>query len=170
MSVDNGSVGRQGQTRARPFHGGSTQGRRNLRKLRNATRALFAAARSVGSSVLASEERAGQDADWAINVSVLESCSSPVFCPCSFTGKPPASSAMHQGQAMTQHVCRFNQAYKVNSGHAGSVRFDNARFWFLGDVGDDFEKPKLDWAVLTFDSSLPAEQRDAVLGVLRHLR
>ena len=113
---------------------------------------------------------AAQSADWAINVSVLESCSCPVFCQCFFTGKPPASMAMHDGHSMTQHVCRFNQAYRVNSGHAGAVPLDGARFWFTGDAGDDFDKPKLEWAVFTFDSAIPSAQRDALLAVLRHLR
>ena len=131
--------------------------------------AVLTAASSVRGRLFAAE-RHSEDAEWAINVSVLESCSCPVFCQCFFTGKPPASMTMHQGHAAAQHVCRFNQAYKVNTGHAGSVRLDGARFWFLGDAGDDFEKPKLDWAVLTFDSGLPAGTRDALLDVLRHLR
>ena len=130
---------------------------------------VLAAFRWVGSSLFAADApKAG--AAWALNMNVLESCSCPVFCQCFFTGKPPAMSAMHKGHAMTQHVCRFNQAYVVNKGHAGSVRLDGAKFWFLGDAGDDFAKPKLDWAILTFDPSVLQEQRDALLGVLRHVR
>jgi len=112
-----------------------------------------------------------QDLAWALNVSVLESCSCPVFCQCFFSGKPPAAEGMEHHHAETaKHYCRFNQAYQVNSGHAGSVRLDGLRFWFLGDAGDDFDKPKLDWAVLHFDPSMSHAQRDALLGVIRHLR
>lgn len=138
--------------------------------------AMLAATRALGRTALADERPqsppARDAAAWAIDVSVLESCSCPPFCACFFTGKPPATAVGrpgHDGMAM-QHVCRFNQAYRVNSGHAGSVRFDGARFWFAGDAGDDFDKPKLEWARLTFDTRLSAEQRDALLGVLRHLR
>lgn len=110
-------------------------------------------------------------AEWSLNMDVLESCSCPVFCQCFFTGKPPAAEGMHHGHAAgEQHYCRFNQAYRVNSGHSGEVRLDGVRFWFLGDAGDDFGKPKLDWAILTFDPSVSGAQRDALLGNLRHLR
>jgi len=107
---------------------------------------------------------------WTLNVDVLESCSCPVFCQCFFTDKPPASMVMDHGHGHEQHVCEFNQAYRVNSGHAGSVRLDGARFWFAGNAGDDFDKPKLEWAVLTLDSQMTDEQRAALLTVIRHLR
>ena len=112
-----------------------------------------------------SPSRRGNPA-WALNVDVLESCSCPVFCQCFFTDKPPATMNM-AGRA--QHVCEFIQAYHVNSGHLGSVNLDGARFWFAGNAGDDFDKPKLEWAVLTTDSALSAEKRDALLTVVRHL-
>lgn len=135
--------------------------------------AVLAAARALHADSLAAEPvrpRARRAPAWSLNVDVLESCSCPVFCQCFFTDKPPATMRMDHGHAMgEQHVCRFNQAYRVNSGYAGDVRFDGARFWFAGDAGDDFDKPKLEWAVLTFDAALPAGQRDALLGVLRHL-
>lgn len=130
---------------------------------------LLAASPLLSDSVLHAEDDAAS-ADWSLNMDVIESCSCPVFCQCFFTGKPPASMAMRAGDMMTEHVCRFNQAYKVNAGHAGKVRLDGARFWFLGDAGDDFGKPKLGWAVLTFDPAVTHEQREALLGVLRHLR
>ena len=109
-------------------------------------------------------------ASWSLNMDVLESCSCPVFCPCFFTGKPPATAGMHSGHSEMQHVCRFNQSYKVNVGHAGAVSLDGAKFWFTGDAGDDFEKPKLDWAVLTWDPNVSKGQREALLSILRNLR
>lgn len=50
------------------------------------------------------------------------------------------------------------------------MQLDGARFWFAGNAGDDFDKPKLEWAVLTLDSQMTDEQRDALLTVIRHLR
>lgn len=136
---------------------------------------------------------AAAHADWSLRVSVLESCSCPVFCQCFFTGKPPQPNQMeaHPGAHMDSYgdahmsghsdhahahagaahpFCRFNQAYQVVSGHSGSVSLDGSRFWFLGDAGDDFAKPKLEWAMLSFDSRVSQAQRTALLGVLRHLR
>lgn len=110
-------------------------------------------------------------AEWSLNMKILESCSCPVFCQCFFTGKPPAAESMGQHRsAGAQHYCRFNQAYQVESGHAGPVRLDGARFWFSGDAGDDFGKEKLEWAVLMFDPKVSRDQREALLGILRHLR
>lgn len=112
-----------------------------------------------------------KDLPWAISVDVLESCSCPPFCQCFFTSKPPASMEMGAGHEMgSKHVCRFIQAYHVNRGHSGDVVLDGVRFWFAGDAGDDFDKPKLDWAVFTFDSSMSQQQKDALMSVLRHLR
>lgn len=130
--------------------------------------ALLAASSVVRADRLAAwKPRPRKDLAWALNLDVLETCSCPVFCQCFFTDKPPASM---DGPGMKeQHVCRFDQAYRVNAGHVGAVQLDGARFWFAGDAGDDFDKPKLAWAELTFDSSLSREQRDALLVALRHL-
>lgn len=127
-----------------------------------ATQTLFLRTRSLAAQPSAPRKSPA----WALSVDVLESCSCPVFCQCFFTDKPPASMDM---EGHERHVCEFIQAYHVNAGHLGSVRFDGARFWFAGNAGDDFDKPKLEWAVLTFDSALPLEQRDALLTVIRHL-
>lgn len=142
--------------------------------------AVLAASPSIRGNTLASLGRPVGNArrplaawpfdEWSLNVDVLESCSCPVFCQCFFTDKPPASEITGPGNMSgMQHVCRFIQAYRVNTGHSGSVGLDGVRFWFAGDAGDDFDKPKLEWAMLTFDSGMSREQRDALLGVLRHL-
>ncbi|MGE5243304.1 MAG: DUF1326 domain-containing protein [Betaproteobacteria bacterium] len=115
--------------------------------------------------------------DWSINMSVIEACSCPMFCQCFFTGKPPASGGHgeqgaghgdHMGGKAT-HFCRFNQGYKVNAGHFGAVQLDGAKFWFAGDAGEDFALPKLDWAVLRFDSAVTREQREGLLAILHSL-
>ncbi|PYV92309.1 MAG: hypothetical protein DMG05_05060 [Acidobacteria bacterium] len=38
-----------------------------------------------------------------------------------------------------------------------------------GDLGGDFSKGQMDWAVVTFDKSMTKEQRDAVGAILGHL-
>lgn len=111
---------------------------------------------------------ASGETDWSVNMTVMETCSCPLFCQCFFTGKPPADCNMNMG-GEKMGFCRFNQAYKVNSGSFGSVRLDGCMFWFAGDAGEDFALPKLDWAVLTFDSSVTKDQRDALTTILHHI-
>jgi len=108
---------------------------------------------------------AASSAEWLINMTVLESCSCPVFCPCFFDNPVPETSSMHHGQMVKEHACRFNQTYIVNNGHLGSVRLDGARFWYGGN-GGDFQHDKHEWAVLTFDPAVSKAQRDALLSLL----
>jgi uncharacterized protein DUF1326 len=68
-----------------------------------------------------------------------------------------------------EHFCRFNNAYKINHGHAGNVKLDGAKFWVAGDLGSDFSTGKMDWAVLTFDSAVTPEQREAIKTILGHV-
>jgi hypothetical protein len=107
--------------------------------------------------------------DWSVNMTVMETCSCPLFCQCFFSGKPPASCNMNMGGGNDMSFCRFNQAYKVNSGHYGSVRLDGTMFWFAGDAGEDFAFKKLPWAILTFDTSATKDQRNALTAILHHL-
>lgn len=114
------------------------------------------------------------DLEWSLSMNVLETCSCPVFCQCFFTSKPPAAripaGARHHHHGADEHYCRFNQAYVVREGWRGATSLDGVRFWFLGDAGDDFDKEKLEWALLTFDPSTSQEQRVALLDMLRHVR
>jgi hypothetical protein len=111
-------------------------------------------------------------ADWALNATIIEACSCPMFCQCYFNDKP-AAHAGHDGHAAHggagQHFCRFNNAFRVNKGHAGGVKLDGAKFWVAGDLGGDFSKGQMDWAVLTFDPAVSKEQRAAIANALGHL-
>ena len=119
---------------------------------------------------------------WALDVSVMESCSCRVFCQCFFTGLPlgveqqeqqeqHAGPAAHDAHAASAtHACQFNQAYRVNAGYYGDVRLDGAKFWYAGNAGPDLREKVWDWSVLTFDADLSPVQRDALLGMLRTLR
>ncbi len=128
---------------------------------------MLAAAQWMGSGVYADEAKTQKSAEWAINMTVLESCNCPVFCPCFFTGGPPESTRMVHGKMVKEKACRFNQVFRVNSGHLGAVRLDGARFWYGGD-GGDFQQPKNEWVVMTFDPAVTKEQREALLSILHN--
>ena len=70
-------------------------------------------------------------ADWAINATAIEACSCPHFCMCYFNPHP----AGHHENGKTEHYCKFNNAYKVNKGHYGSVDLAGAKIWLSGDLG-----------------------------------
>src|SRR5213593_1991057 len=107
---------------------------------------------------------------WRMNATIIEACSCPMFCQCYFNAKPAEHTGRpgHEGHG-TGHFCRFNNAVNVNSGKYGTVKLDAAKFCVSGDLGGDFSKGQMDWAVVTFDKSLPKEQRDAVGAILGHL-
>ena len=104
-----------------------------------------------------------QSGGWAMNASIIEACSCPMFCQCYFNAEPAGHGEHHE------HFCRFNNAFHVNKGHYGATSLDNAKFWVAGDLGGDFSKGQMDWAVLTFDPSVTKEQRDGIIAVLGKL-
>lgn len=105
--------------------------------------------------------------EWDFNATIIEACSCPMFCQCYFNSKP----ASHHGHAGggSEHFCKFNNAFKVNKGQSGGVKLDGVKFWVAGDLGGDFSKGQMDWAVLTFDPSVSKEQRDAIARILGHV-
>ena len=125
---------------------------------------LFLSIALVAASAVAAHAGEGKEAAketvWSMNTSVIEACSCPMFCQCYF-GIAPAGHEGHEGHA-AEHFCRFNNAYKVNKGTYGSVKLDGAKFWIAGDLGGDFSKGQMDWAVLTFDKATTKEQREAI--------
>jgi hypothetical protein len=98
--------------------------------------------------------------DWAMNATVIEACSCPMFCQCYFNASP-AGHAGHEGHGAA-HFCRANNAYRINKGHHGATNLDGAKFWIATDLGGDFSKGQMDWAVLYFDKALTQAQRDAI--------
>jgi Protein of unknown function (DUF1326) len=122
----------------------------------------------IAVGVWAAEQSAKSAADWAMNASIIEACSCPMFCQCYFNTSP-AGHGGHEGHGEGGHFCKFNNAYKINHGHAGSVKLDGAKFWVAGDLGSDFSKGQMDWAVLTFDPAVKPEQREAIKTILGHV-
>jgi len=106
---------------------------------------------------------------WAVNATIIEACSCPMFCQCYFDTKPAAHAGhgAHEGHVM--HFCKANNAYRVNKGTYGDTKLDGAKFWFSGDLGGDFSKGQLDWGVLTFDPSVTKEQRAGIQTIMGHL-
>ncbi|HWY20807.1 MAG TPA: DUF1326 domain-containing protein [Candidatus Acidoferrum sp.] len=103
--------------------------------------------------------------DWALNATTIEACSCPMFCQCYFNAKPAA----HHEQGTAAHYCKFNNAYKVNHGHYGSTNLEGAKFWITGDLGGDFSKGQMDWALVTFDKATTKEQQEALGSIIPHV-
>jgi hypothetical protein len=106
--------------------------------------------------------------EWKMNATVIEACSCPMFCQCYFN-MAPAGHAGHEGMAAAEHYCRFNNAFKVNKGDYKGTKLDGAKFWVYGDLGGDFSKGQMDWAVVTFDKAMSKEQREGVGAILARL-
>lgn len=108
-----------------------------------------------------------QQPDWAMNATIIEACSCPMFCQCYFNTSPAAHGG-HQGHG-AEHFCRFNNAFRVNKGHYGNIALDGAKFWIAGDLGGDFSRGQMDWAVIHFDPSLTPQQRDGIMAIMTHV-
>jgi hypothetical protein len=122
-------------------------------------------------------DKQAKSPQWAMNATIIEACSCPMFCQCYFDSKPAAHSdkdphaghAGHEAAAGAEHYCKFNNAYQVNKGSYGDVKLDGAKFWLGGDLGGDFSQGKMNWAVLTFDPSVKPEQREGIKTILGHV-
>jgi hypothetical protein len=114
--------------------------------------------------------RAGGEPTWNMNATAIEACSCPMFCQCYFNAGPagPSMAGMSDMKEM-EHYCKFNNAYKVNKGMYGATKLDGAKFWIYGDLGGDFSKGEMNWAVVTFDKAMTQPQRDAVAAICGHL-
>ena len=104
-------------------------------------------------------------ADWALNATAIEACSCPMFCQCYFNPAP----AGHQHEGGQKHFCRANLAYKVNRGHYGETKLDGVKFWVANDLGGDFSKGQMDWAVMYFDKAMTKAQREGLQTIFGHV-
>src|SRR6266852_4982444 len=109
---------------------------------------------------------------WAMNATIIEACSCPMFCQCYFNPEPAShptgGGGIHEGHAAC-HYCKFNNAFRVNKGHYGATKLDGAKFWVAGDLGGDFSKGQMDWAVLRFDPAVTPQQRTGIQAALGKL-
>jgi hypothetical protein len=132
----------------------------------------------ISLSSLAFAADAPAEPDWSLNATNIEACSCKMFCSCYFTGAPtpaptptapaPGGSAGSAGHQHDNAYCRFNNAFKINSGHWGDTKLDGLKFWMAGDLGSDFSKG-FDWAIITFEPEATPPQRDAVKAIIKHI-
>jgi hypothetical protein len=129
-----------------------------------ATAADTAKAKAKAADTAKPADAAKPAVDWAMNATVIEACSCPMFCQCYFNAEPAGhGGAGHEGHgAGGEHFCRANNAYKINKGHYGTTSLDGAKFWIATDLGADFADGEMDWAVLIFDKSLSPAQREGI--------
>jgi hypothetical protein len=122
----------------------------------------------LSANLVRAADEAASTPKWAMNATIIEACSCPMFCQCYFSDKPAGHAAAgHEGHGMAgEHYCKFNNAYKVNSGQYGDTKLDGAKFWLGGDLGGDFSKGQMDWAQLTFDPAVTKEQREGIQKIL----
>ncbi len=128
---------------------------------------------------IAVSQKPADSPEWSFNATIIEACSCPMFCQCYFNSEPAGhgkggAHAGHGNQAAEsdgemEHFCRFNMAFKVNSGHYGDTDLTGATFWIAGDLGDSWKDMKMDWAVVTFDKSTTPEQREGIATVVGHV-
>src|SRR5947207_13744284 len=57
----------------------------------------------------------------------------------------------------------------VNHGTYGATKLDGSKSSIAGALGGDFPKGEMDCAVLTFDPSVSAEQREGIKSILPHV-
>jgi len=108
------------------------------------------------------EQAASAKPEWSLNATIIEACSCTMFCPCYFSTVP---SGHAHGSGMSEHYCRFNNAYRVNQGRFDNVSLDGLKFWIAGDLGADFSKSG-EWAEITFEPSASKEQRTAITTIV----
>jgi hypothetical protein len=133
-------------------------------------KALFLAVALASAAAVLADDAGTPAPDWAFNATIIEACTCPMFCQCYFN---PMPSPHHMGCAGCmkegERYCRFNNAFRVNHGHWGAVKLDGAKFWLAGDLGGDFTKGQMDWAIVVYDKATTKEQREALAQILPHV-
>ncbi|HYM59883.1 MAG TPA: DUF1326 domain-containing protein [Thermoanaerobaculia bacterium] len=137
-----------------------------MRRLRNLCLGVVIICGAALLIVGATNQKPAAAPAWSMNASIVEACSCPMFCQCYFT-PGPAGHSDHAGHV--DHYCKFNNAFHVNKGSYGATSLDGAKFWVAGDLGGDFTKGQMDWATLTFDTSVTKEQREGIVAILGKL-
>ncbi|MEO7993854.1 MAG: DUF1326 domain-containing protein [bacterium] len=106
--------------------------------------------------------------DYAADVNIVEACSCPMFCQCFFNTEPAGHASMGD-MDMGGHYCKANNAYMISKGHYGKVDLAGAKFWFAGDLGNDFSDMQGKWAHVIFDKATTPAQRAGIGAVMMHI-
>ncbi len=120
--------------------------------------------------LMAAEKGTHATKPWAMNATVIEACSCPMFCQCYFSTSPASHSMADmpgmKGEGHDEAYCKFNNVYRINRGTYNGVSLAGAKFWIAGDLGAEFGDGTADWAVLTFDPSVTPAQREGIGMIL----
>src|SRR6188474_2939826 len=112
---------------------------------------MMIALAAVSVVVMAFPAFAADAKDWNLKATIIEACSCPMFCQCYFNSEPAGAGAHghagHDAAAGGEHFCKFNNAFRVDSGSFGGTKLDGAKFWVAGDLGAEFTDGEMDWAV-----------------------
>jgi len=133
---------------------------------------ILAAALALGAVALVLAAAQGEPKaapDWTMNATIIEACSCPMFCQCYFNSQPadqPGCCPPGSDPRNPPRYCRFNNAFQVNHGSYGATKLDGAKFWVAGDLGGDFSKGEMQWAVVHFDPAVTKEQREGIQAAL----
>lgn len=99
------------------------------------------------------------DKTYKMTATAIEGCSCPLFCSCYYNAEPTGG-----------HKCEFALVYRFDEGsHWGDVDVSGATIWVSGDLGDHFGQGETDWAVVTFDKAVTADQRMAIDGWIKRV-
>jgi hypothetical protein len=120
----------------------------------------------LGTPADRSEMAVDEPQKWALNATAIEACTCPMFCQCYFNPEPAAHSHGNGDHDHEGHYCRFNMAWKVNSGHYGDTDLEGVLFWLAGDLGERFDDGTGEWAVLHFDPAVTEAQRAGLANIL----
>ena len=118
-----------------------------------------------GPTKLAAAGDAKPAAEWDVSLDNIEACSCPTFCQCYFNDRPALHEAGAEGHEHAMRYCRFNNAFKVAKGSYNGSSLDGLKFWIAGDLGANFGKGQMDWAVLHFEPGATPEQREALKAI-----
>ena len=123
----------------------------------------------AGSSLAGTNAANADKAAWTVTLDNIEACSCPTFCQCYFTGQPALHEASASTPAHAMRFCRFNNAFHVADGHYGATDLTGMKFWMAGDLGGDFSKGQMEWAVVRFEPSATPQQRDAAIAIVKQI-
>lgn len=122
-----------------------------------------------GVALLGADAPKSAPSNWAMNATIIEACSCPMFCQCYFNSQPSEHMVMNGEAHSMEHFCKFNNAFRVNKGSYGGTKLDGAKFWVAGDLGGEFSTGEMNWAVVTFDPSVTPAQREGIAAIVGHV-
>ena len=109
--------------------------------------------------------------DWAMNATVIEACSCPMFCQCYFNTKPAGHAAPtgHEGTRRAPALLPRQQRLQGEQGPLRRTKLDGAKFWIASDLGGDFSNGRR-WTGRCSTSTRPRPRSSATASAHRRAR